>query len=206
MTTFSVAFEAIGIDKVEKSLKSVNKISKTFESSLKGSTNSVSKGFKDVSSSSNIFGRTFNSISQSTSKVFDKMKSSSSSFGKSLKKVFKSSSKEIELTGEKITDFQEQIDTLGKEGLSTLDAMNASAAAQHQAFSSATQGVNLLGFSFNSVFDTLVALDGKAQGAGKALQLFSAGFNKAQADGVGVFASLATGWKTMVAGFKSGSS
>lgn len=59
--------------------------------------------------------------------------------------------------------------------------------AQKDAVQSLSSGVNVLGFSMDTLLSTLVSFDGRMQGAGKALEAFRTGFANASAEGQSFF-------------------
>src|SRR6056297_1376249 len=83
-----------------------------------------------------------------------------------------------------------QTNKVAQKTASNVGGINKQFEAQKNVVSDLSGGVNLLGFSFNSVFDILTALDGKMRGAGQAINIFQSGFNNVAENGGSMFASL----------------
>lgn len=97
-----------------------------------------------------------------------------------------------------------KVNNIASETATNVQGITKQFEAQQNVVSNLTGGVNLLGFSFNTVFDTLTALDGKMEGMGNLINTFQSGFNNAAQSGGSLFGSLITGFDAVVAGFRSG--
>lgn len=95
-------------------------------------------------------------------------------------------------------------DKVAQSTAKSVNGVNKQFQAQQSIVSQLSGGVNLLGFSFNTVFDTLTALDGRMRGAGRALTEFQGGFNAVSENGGSMLQALGGGFDNLVAGFKSG--